>query len=276
MSDLVREYMTHAASWLRPSTPSRKRVLRVRPLDFLAPDGYTIGGLSLEPAMAFYRYLAVSAIKFDHVGQLLSGHGTCVGRELPRPIYIAPPFKRQGPIVINRDGETTPGRILTAELRYRFRHALLGPCHASGWKWRESVNLLPDKYTIEQRHFIPWRADICGADMDKKIDALGNLATRKFLKSPNQYHRRAVHAHDLALEVTRWGYVARLFYGYSKESSSWSVDAYSVPRETFAEFVERATVELSDALMATKHPTTRECTELRQRKYQAHIGKGAK
>ena len=266
------EYLGHAVA--QPPKPSRKRVIIVRPLDFLAPEEYGVGSLFLEPAAAFYRHLAVTAMPFAHVGQLLSGHGTCVGRELPRPIYIAPPDTRKGPIdSMGRHYQTTPGAILAAELRYRFRHALLGCCHASGWEWRKAVGLLPEDYTKVQRHFIPWRADIRGTDMEKRVDVLGMLATRRFAKSPNQFHRRAVQAHDLALEFTQYGYIARLYYGYPKESSSWSVDSYSVPSETFAEFIERATTELSAALVATEHPKGREKLAQEEIRYRLHRGK---
>lgn len=261
MIDPMRDYMLHSASWLLAKAPTRRRVIHVQPLAFLAPESRTIGGLNLEPAMAYYQYLAHSAITFAHVGQLLSGHGTCTGRELPRPMSIGA-----------SKGGRKPSQILGDELRNRFRHALLGACHSSGWQWRKSVGLLPENYTKVQRLFIPWRGDVGGSQMDSKIDRVGNLAMRRFVKSPNHCHRRAIHAQDVLLEVTQYGYIVRLQYGYYLDSSTWSISTYSIPSETFSEFIDRATAELETALAATLHDKIPAKIASESAQWKAHTG----
>jgi len=258
----------HHVNWKLPDHPVRRRVLHILPLRFLAPDCWLIGGLTTEQAAVYYQHLVRSAKGQDGVANVLSAQGTCLGSEV-KPISLAIPKAR------SEAKKQTSAGLFKDELRERFRHALLGPCRGATWDWRKQNGLTPEQYTVSQRLPLKWRGDINGQDMDRALDKLGALASRRFVCSPNHSHPKARYAFDLQMGFTEYGYRASLFYSYRNDSSCWAVTQYSRPVETFYEFTIRATEGFEQALAAKKQPDLRQRIALDDQQYSAHIAKRA-
>lgn len=234
--------------WNRPSSPRRRRVLRVLPLHILAPDqGYLVAGLPLEQAAAYYQYLVASGEGFDGVLNLLNAKGTCLGDNLD-------------PIEVGAEPQASPGCKFVRTLDRRLRHAVLGPSRGDSWAWRRKMGLDPEHYTTWQRVPACWREDISGENMMESLDTLGRLVGRKFERSPNSWHRGARWIRNVAVGFGKDGYHVSVEYGFKRDTSSWGLGLYSRWGETFGEFIPRATSRIEE-MLRDKHVDGRKLGE---------------
>lgn len=236
----------------------RKRIIRFRPVDFLAPSSWLIAGLPLEAAMGYFQHLCGVGQSRPGVWDVMSARGTCrnsyevdpIGLETDRPALA---FKRA--------------------LQDRFRHILLGPSGPEVPAWREEVRLGPDDFFKTQRVPIRWRGDRSSQDCEDRLDRLAAHRGTRFRKPPSCFNRYAVWIKQIQVGVDPYGFFARISYGYRRDSTRWEISYYSHHGDTFTEFLDRVLVEMERDKQVGRHPCLSDRIDSYLTKWDYHVGK---